>query len=190
MNKLKKPDLSNAIIKIKGYHTSKASALGAFGAVFFSIAMLIIAVEASKVFSAQAMTISWVVYGIIMLISVTSLIYGIVSSAVIKKRDCITFFNDSFIVYELNRFAFGGYVSFGYNEIVEYGFIHALNNQVKKSTMYLNSDVYNYGWLKILDTSGKKHTIPVSDIEKAKQYLKNYTDKDETIYQRLKGINY
>lgn len=57
MTNTKKPDVSKAIITIKGYHFSNFTVLGAFGILFFSIAMLIIALKASKVFSARAMTI-------------------------------------------------------------------------------------------------------------------------------------
>lgn len=190
MKKLKNPDLSKSIITIKGYHSSAASAFGAFGIVFFSIVTLIIAVEGSKVFSAQAMVISWAVCGAVTAVSVAAFVGGIVMSVVIKKRDCVAFFNDFLIVYEFNNLASSGYLSLGYDEIAEYGFVHELDRQAQKLRMYLPCEVFNYGKLIISDTLGKKHTVPVKDIDKAKENLQVGTGKEETIYQRLHGIHY
>lgn len=190
MKKIKKPDLSKAMITIKGYHSSAASAFGALGIVLLSIVMIIIAVEASKVFSVRAMIISWAVCGTIMALSVATFVSGIVVSTVIKKRDCIAFFDDHIIVYQFNNWASSGYLSLSYDEITEYGFVHVLNREAQKLRMYLPCEVYNYGKLIIFDTLGKKHTVPVNDIDKAKENLKVGTGKEDTIYQRLHGIHY
>ncbi len=123
-------------------------------------------------------------------ISVTALIGGIVLSIVLKKRDCLAFFKDFIIVYEFNSIFNYGYRSFKYDEIKEYGFIHELEREAKELRMYLKSEVYNHGKMIILDVSGKKHKIPVNDIDKAKEFFKTYTCKDETVYQKLHGIHY
>ena len=189
MIKIKKPDLTSAICKVKGYHASIITGFGATGMLLSSIAILIIAVEARKVVSDTFMVCSWAVYIVLMLLSVAALAGGIILTISIKKKYCVSFFKDSIIVYEFKSLANCGYRSFEYDEIAEYGFIHKLDKDVKND-IYLYCEVFNYGKLKILDTAGKMHTVPVGDINITKEFLKEYTGKEEKIYQMLKGIHY
>ena len=190
MTKVGKPKLSFAICTVKGYHSSNLAAVCAFFVLMSAIALLIVGVEARKVLSDENLILCLALLGTVLVLSASVFTGGLIITAVIKKKDCVIFFKDFIIVYEFSSLFNCGYRKLDYDEIAEYGFIHELDKEAIKLRMYHDSEVFNYGKLIIKDAAGKKYTVPLNDIDKVNEFLKEYTQKDETVYQRLKGIHY
>ena len=177
MTKIKKPKISLATYIIKGYHSSWMAALGGFFTLFFSIALLIVTVEAKDVLSNTEMTISLAVVCSALGLSVSAFVGGLVLTDIIKKKDCIIFFDKSITVYEFRSLFNCGYRVFDYEELAEYRFIQQWDRSERR---LLDCDFFNYGWLKLKDSAGKEYKIPVSDIKQTGELLKQYTGKESS----------
>ena len=189
MTKIRKPKLSSAVGTVKGYHSSFLGAVCAFFALIIVIAIIIVSVEARKVLSKENLTVCLAVLGAAWVLSASVFAGGLILNRLIRKKDCVIFFEDFIIIYEFKSLFNCGYYELGYEEIAGYGFFHELDKDAVKHKIYLPCDVFNYGKLIIKDIAGKAYPVPVGDIDKAAELLKTYTGKDETVYQSLKGVN-
>ena len=153
------------------------AAFGGFFTLFCSIALLIVTIEAKDVLSSEDMTICLAVVCSALGLSVSALVGGLILTDVIKKKDCVIFFDKFITVYEFRSLFNCGYRVFDYEEIAEYRFRYQWDQRGDGKHL-LACDFFNYGWLKIKDFAGKEYKVPVSDIKKARELLKLYTGKE------------
>ena len=151
------------------------AALGGFFTLFCSIALLIVTVDGKDALSSGDMTICLAVICSALGLSVAALVGGLILTDIIKKKDCVIFFDKGITVYEFRSLFNCGYRVFDYEEIAEYRFRYEWN---RRERHLLASDFYNYGWLKLKDVAGKEYKVPVSDIKEARELLKLYTGKE------------
>ena len=192
-------DLSNAICKVKGYRFTFLKLLGILFVFFSGLSFMIVFGERSNV-SAQTLTITGIVCGIICALSLGLVIFDSVITYKIKNKDCVILFEDGMTVFVDKPKAEKGYVHFSFDEIQDYGFINILRKgsgetrlvfreKRRSSDTYLYADLMNYGYMRITTKNGGYYNVPVADIQTVKDFMKNRTQIEEFIYIRIAGIH-
>ena len=200
MEKVDKPDIDGAEVKVKGYRFEFLTALCYVGLFFSALIFGIVYQERSHV-SKQGFIIAGIACGIAALLFIALLVWDKSIERAICKRDCVLLYNDGLTVYVTKPKAEKGYIFFRYDELEDYGFIHIVRGKgsgesrpifrtkYQSVNTYLFCHLLNYGYMRITDKDGGYYNVPVGDIETVRGYLKEHTAVKEFIYQPIGGID-
>lgn len=198
MEKIDKPDIDGAKVKVKGYRYTFLSALCYVGLFFAALIFFIVYQERAHV-SKQSLIIAGIACGVAAGLFIALVIIEKVIESAINNKDCVLLFKDGLTVYATKPEK--GYFHFKYDEIEDYGFIHIVRGGESGTSMpvfrtkhqsagtYLLGDLLNYGYMRITDKDGVYYNVPVADIEAVRGYLKEHTTVNEYVYQRIAGIH-
>ncbi len=200
MEKIKSPDLSNALCKAKGYRTKARSLYGKLG-IFFSVIVLATVFGIDSV-PLSGRIIACIACGMVVALCVFAYVYDRIARSKTENRDCVILYQDDITVYVDNGRSERGYLHFSFDEIEDYGFIHILEGESGSGEVrlifrqkshsaetYLSYRLLNYGFLRITTKDGGYYNVPVGDIETVKQFLQEHTKIEEYIYIRIAGIH-
>ena len=200
MEKIKTPDLANALCKVKGYRSKTRSLYGMLG-IFFSIIVLATVFGIDSV-PPSGRIIACIACGIVVALCVFASVYDRIARSKTENRDCVILYQDGLTVYVDNGKSEREYCYFSFEEIEDYGFIHILEGESGSGEVrllfrqkshsaetYLSHRLLNYGFLRITAKDGGYYNVPVGDLATVKQFFREHTKIEEYVYIRIAGIH-